>query len=89
MLATSVFQVNGCAAPSSKNERGIVAAWGRLKPAFVKEVADASIGVGPAADEAARFVLIKGSVGLRAADPVPVIESMDGEGEMPKLASLT
>ena len=67
----------------------MVAAWGRLKPALVKEVADASIGVGPAADEVNKFVLINGSVGLRAADAVPVMESMEGEGEMPKLGSLT
>lgn len=86
MLATSEFQVSGCAAPSSKKERGIVAAWGRLKPGFVKEVADASTGVGPAA-ETDKWVLINGSVGLRAADAVPAIESMDGDGEIPKLAS--
>lgn len=86
ILATRVFQVNGCEAPSSKKERGIVAACGRLKPAFVKEVADASTGVGPNVDDDMdRLVLMNGSVPRRNPATPPVIESIDGEGEIPIL----
>lgn len=87
MLATSVFHVNGWEAPSSKKDRGIVAACGRLKPAFVNEVADARMGVGPAADDIDRLVLMNGSVPRRNAGTKPEIESIEGEGEIPMLPS--
>lgn len=89
ILAISVFQVSGWEVPSSKKERGIVAACGRLKPALVKDVAEASTGVGPAWDDGIdKLGLMNGSVPRRNPDATPAIESMDGEGEIPMPPSL-
>ena len=77
MFETSRDHVRGGVVPSSKKDLGIVAAVGRLNAALVKAVADDTIG--------AAAELPFGKVSPRCLIPgdCPLIESIDGAGEMP------
>ena len=81
MLATSLFQVNGAAEPSSKKDRGNVAACGGPSEGFVKEVVEGPmIGMELTMD---RFGLEKGSARERVIGDIPLIESIDVAGDTP------
>lgn len=82
MLATSLFQVNGAAEPSSKKDRGKVAACGGLSEGFVNEVVEGPMmGMAVTID---RFGLMKGSAGRdRVTGDAPLIESIEVAGEIP------
>jgi hypothetical protein len=82
MLATSLFQVIGAAEPSSKKDRGKVAACGGLSEGVVKEVVDGPMmGMAVTMD---KFGLMKGSAGRdRVTGEAPFIESIDVAGEIP------
>ena len=83
MLATSLLHVSGCVVPSSKNERGIVAAVGKLGvlKGMLKE-APAAPGVAPD--------VVPGKVSARpflVTGDWPLIESIDTDGERPVSAN--
>ena len=85
IFATSLFQVKGAAIPSSKKDRGRVAACGGPTEGFVKEVVD-----GPIIDIAGTIDkegLINGSALDRAMGDMPLIESIEVAGETPSEAS--
>jgi hypothetical protein len=80
-LATSLFQVNGAAEPSSKNDRGSVAACGGPSEGVVKEVVDGPmIGIEVTMD---KFGLEKGSARDRVMGDIPFIESIEVAGDTP------
>lgn len=62
----------------------MVAACGRVKPAPVKDVAEPSFGAGPRPAEVGMVVFVI-PVSARDLVPaeVPLIESIEGDGEMP------
>jgi hypothetical protein len=81
IFVTSRFHVRGGVLPSSKNERGIVAAVGRLNVVLVKAVAAAIEGVWPVFEKVSlRPALVMGDW--------PFIESMEMEGDKPSLANV-
>jgi hypothetical protein len=83
MFVTSLFQVNGAAEPSSKNEWGIVAVCVRPSGGFVNEVVEGpmtGIEVTPVID---KFGLEKGSACDRVVGDMPLIESIDVAGDTP------
>ena len=81
MFATSLFQVNGAADPSSKKDRGRVAACGGPSAGFVKEVVDGPMtGIEVTMD---RFGFAKGSARDRVVGDMPLIESIDVAGDTP------
>jgi hypothetical protein len=82
MLVTSRLHVSGGVDPSSKKERGMVAAVGRLNVVLVKEVAAFIMGGWPR--EA--FGKVSFLVSVLVIGPWPLIESMDAAGEIPLLA---
>ena len=80
MFATSLFQVKG-AAPSSKNDRGKLAACGGPSKGFVKEVVEGPmIGTAETMD---KFGLAKGSARDLVTGEVPLMESVDVAGDTP------
>jgi hypothetical protein len=80
MLATSLFQVKGAAKPSSKNDRGNVAACGGPSEGLVKEVVeDPMTGIVLPME---RFGFEKGSRD-RVGDIPLLIESIDVAGDTP------
>jgi hypothetical protein len=84
MLATSLFQVNGAAEPSSKKDRGSEAACGGPSAVLVKEVVEGPmIGMEVTMD---RFVE-KGSVRERVMGDIPLMESIDVAGDTPSETS--
>lgn len=81
MFATSLFHVNGAADPSSKNDRGRVAACGGPSAGFVKEVEDGPMtGIEVTME---RFGFAKGSARDRVTGDMPLIESIDVAGDTP------
>ncbi len=81
MFATSLFHVNGAADPSSKKDRGKVAACGGPRAGFVKEVADGPIiGIVGTMD---KLGLEKGSPLDLVMGDRSFIESIDVAGETP------
>jgi hypothetical protein len=82
MLATSLFQVNGAAAPSSKNDRGKVAACVGASAGFVNEVVEEPIAGIEVTIE--RFGFEKGSARDREVGDIPLlIESIEVAGDTP------
>ena len=81
MLATNLFHVSGTAEPSSKKDRGNVAACGGPSEGFVKEVVEGpTIGIEVTID---KFGFANGSLRDRVTGDMPFIESMDVAGEIP------
>ena len=82
MLAMSLFHVNGAAEPSSKKDRGNVAACGGPSVGFVKEVVEGPmIGMELTLD---RLGLEKGSAReCVIGDIPPLMESIDVAGDTP------
>ena len=82
MLATSLFQVNGAAAPSSKNDRGRVAACVGAIAEFVNEVVEEPMAGIEVTVE--RFGFENGSVRDREIGDIPlVMESIEVAGDTP------
>jgi hypothetical protein len=85
ILATNPFHVKGAAVPSSKNDRGSVAACGGPRGGFVKEVVEGPmIGIEVTMDKVG---FVNGSARDRVMGDVPLIESIDVAGEMPSETS--
>jgi hypothetical protein len=82
MLATNLFQVSGATEPSSKKERGSVAACGGPDAGVeVNEVVEGPIiAIEFPID---KFVFIYGSARARVAGEFPLIESREVAGDMP------
>ncbi len=81
MFATSLFHVKGAADPSSKNDRGRVAACGGPSEGFVNDVVEGPIiGIEVAMD---KFGFAKGSTRDRVTGDIPLMESIDVAGETP------
>jgi len=80
MFATSLFHVNGAAVPSSKNDRGRLAACGWPSVVLVKEVVDGPI-IGIAVKD--RFGVFRASERERVPGEAPLIESIDVAGDIP------
>lgn len=87
MLATSLFQVNGAAEPSSKNDRGKDAACVGLSVGLVNEVVeDPLTGIEVTIE---RFELDNGSPREREVGDIPplLMESMDVAGDTPSVTN--
>lgn len=85
MLATNRFQVKGAEVPSSKKDRGNVAACGGPNVGFVKEVADGPIIV--IAGTIDKVGLENWSALDRATGDRPFIESIEVAGDTPSETS--
>jgi len=84
IFATSLFQVNGAAEPSSKKDRGNVAACGGPSEVLVNEVVEGPmIGMEVTID---RFAA-KGSARERLMGDIPLMESIDVAGDTPSETS--
>jgi hypothetical protein len=82
MSATILFQLNGVAVPSSKNDRGKVAGCDAGSAGVVKDVVEDPIAGIEVTME--RFGLENGSVRDRMIGDIPLpIDSMDAAGETP------
>lgn len=81
IFATSLFQVRGAAEPSSKKDRGNVAACGGPREGFVKEVVEGPmIGMEVTMD---KLGLVNGSARDRCGGDAPLIESIEVAGDTP------
>lgn len=79
-MATSLFHVSGAAEPSSKNDRGKVAACGGPSAGVVNEVVEGPM-IGIAVKDT--FGVLNVSARERVPGDVPLIESIEVAGETP------